>query len=86
MKGMVGKAAVVLALLAVLGGLAAWLAFGDDLMQAGKKPPEDPVLTAPVVRGSVQKTVRSCGLPTAGTGWNRSTRRSTSAWPPARRW
>ena len=35
MKGMVGKAAVVLALLAVLGGLAAWLAFGDDLMQAG---------------------------------------------------
>ena len=29
---MVGKAAVVLALLAVLGGLAAWLAFGDDLM------------------------------------------------------
>ena len=61
MKGMVGKAAVVLALLAVLGGLAAWLAFGDDLMQAGKKPPEDPVLTAPVVRGSVQKTVTGIG-------------------------
>lgn len=62
MKRTLGKALVIVALLAVAGGMAAWLAFGDDLAQAFSGPAEEtPPLTAPVTRGSVQKTVTGVG-------------------------
>lgn len=62
MKSIVGKTIVVVLLLAVIGGLAAWLLFGDEIAQAASgKTRETPPATAPVVRGSVQKTVTGVG-------------------------
>lgn len=62
MKRTLGKALVIVALLVVAGGMAAWLAFGDGLAQAFSGPAEEtPPLTAPVTRGSVQKTVTGVG-------------------------
>lgn len=62
MKSMVGKIIVVAALLAVAGGLAAWLLQGDEIARAvfGEQQ-EAPPLTAPVTRGTVQKTVSGVG-------------------------
>ncbi len=62
MKHTFGKALVIVALLAVAGSMAAWLAFGDDLAQAFSGPAEEvPPLTAPVTSGSVQQTVTGAG-------------------------
>ncbi|WP_080799011.1 efflux RND transporter periplasmic adaptor subunit [Arabiibacter massiliensis] len=62
MKRTVGKVLVVAALLAVAGALGAYLAFGDELLS---KPSESqqptPPLTAPVTRGTVQRTVTGVG-------------------------
>lgn len=62
MKSMVGKIIVVAALLAVAGGLAAWLLQGDEIARAvfGEQQ-EAPPLTAPVTRGSVRQTVSGVG-------------------------
>lgn len=63
MRSMVGKIVVVAALLAVAGGLAAWLLHGDEIAQAlsGERQQEAPPLTAPVTRGTVQRTVGGVG-------------------------
>lgn len=62
MKSTLGKVLVIAALVAVAGGLATWLALGDDLTHAFSSPAEEaPPLTAPVTRGSVQKTVTGAG-------------------------
>ena len=61
-KSTVGKAFVIVFLIAVAGGLAACLAFGDDIERAlVGDPQETPPLTAPVARGSVQQTVTGVG-------------------------
>lgn len=98
MKSIVGKSVTVVLLLAVAGGLAAWLVFGDKISAALSGEPQTvSPLTAPVERGSVQQTVTGVGevkpletvklsLRTAGIGCNRSTRRLTSALLQARRW
>lgn len=58
----VGKALVIVLLVAVVGGMAAWLALGDDLAQAFSGAPEEiPPTTVPVARGSVEKTVTGVG-------------------------
>ena len=58
MKSIVGKSVTVVLLLAVAGGLAAWLVFGDKISAALSGEPQTvSPLTAPVERGSVQQTV-----------------------------
>lgn len=62
MKSMVGKAVVVVLLLAAVGGLAVWLAYGDDIAQSmsgGQQ--EAPPATAPVARETVQRVVTGVG-------------------------
>ena len=62
MKSIVGKSVTVVLLLAVAGGLAAWLVFGDKISAALSGEPQTvSPLTAPVERGSVQQTVTGVG-------------------------
>ena len=62
MKSTLGKALVIVLLLAVAGGLGAWLAFGDRIaFGPSDGSQETPPLTAPVMRGTVQKTVTGVG-------------------------
>lgn len=62
MKSIVGKSLVVVLLLALAGGLAVWLAYGDEIKGAvAGEPQEAPPLTAPVTRGSVQQAVTGVG-------------------------
>ena len=62
MKSIVGKSVTVVLLLAVAGGLAAWLVFGDKISAARSGEPQTvSPLTAPVERGSVQQTVTGVG-------------------------
>ena len=62
MKSMVGKAVVVVLLLAAVGGLAVWLAYGDDIAQSmSGTQREAPPATAPVARETVQKSVTGVG-------------------------
>lgn len=62
MKSTVGKTIVVILLLIVVGGLAAWLLFGDEIAQAASgRTQEAPPATALVMRGSMQKTVTGVG-------------------------
>lgn len=62
MKSMVGKTLVVLVLLAVLGGLAAWLLYGDEIAKAvAGEPQAAPPLTAPVSRETVRQNVTGVG-------------------------
>ena len=61
-KSIVGKSVTVVLLLAVAGGLAAWLVFGDKISAALSGEPQTvSPLTAPVERGSVQQTVTGVG-------------------------
>ena len=62
MKSTVGKALVIVLLLAVVGGMAAWLLFGDDIAQSlAGEPQSTPPATMPVLRGSVERTVTGVG-------------------------
>ena len=47
MKSTVGKALVIVLLLAVVGGMAAWLLFGDDIAQSLAGEPQS---TPPCIR------------------------------------
>lgn len=62
MKSTAGKALVIVLLLAVVGGMAAWLLFGDDIAQSlAGEPQSTPPATMPVLRGSVERTVTGVG-------------------------
>lgn len=62
MKSAVGKTLVIVLLLLVAGGLTAWLVLGDDIAQSlAGEPQSAPPATAPVARGSVQRTVTGVG-------------------------